>query len=199
MQYVALVLSMYFAANLGIAAIAKIEQPNTFATVLRRNDVLPEWGVRGVCRYFPWLEITMAVLLVTGTVPVMTAVLTVCLFATFLIVKGRMLVTHRVSDCGCFGAASTQPLNKAGLATSSLFLMLTLVYLWLVLKVGIVPWQWRTGASVVFATIEGGLGWLAWKRYKWNSRCRIWANAGGCTSTSQPRLTLPDAAIARMD
>lgn len=179
MNILTFALALYFAAILGVSALAKLEQPATFAATLRRNNILPEWSINGVCRFFPLVEISAAVLLVAGIIPLLSALLIVVLFVGFLVVKAWMVVTRRVSDCGCFGVAYSERVDGASVATAAALVGLAVAHLWLTIRFTPVGWPWHVAATVFFVAAEGWLGWRAWQRYKLNSQCRIWGTPTG--------------------
>lgn len=186
MGFIGVMLNVYFASVLGVTVLGKLEQPSTFAAVLRRNNILPSWGIDPVCRYFPWLELAVAGWLITGIAPVLASCTVNALFAGFLIVKVKMLLTRNTADCGCFGVAYAERVDKASIGTSVMFACLALAQLFLATQVSPVGLAWRIAVVTAFICGEGWLGYHTWQRYRENSRCQIW---GPCTSPKD--LTMP--------
>ncbi len=60
------VLLLYFAAVLDVSGLAKIEDPQQFAAIMRRHRLLPAWSIGMVARVFPWAEVLLASMLLTG-------------------------------------------------------------------------------------------------------------------------------------
>ena len=87
MSILLLGLELYFAAMLGVSGLAKVGQPAMFADTLRRHKILPSWSIKAVSTIVPWLEIAVAVLLITGLVPILTGLLVLFLFTSFLIME----------------------------------------------------------------------------------------------------------------
>lgn len=185
MSYISFILSLYLAAVLGTAGLVKLEQPNTFNTILLRYKLVPKTAVKGICNYFPWVEIAVAALLVSGVLPLIVATGTVVLFVGFLVVKVRLVATKRNGDCGCFGAAYKEKVDLSSVLTATIMLMFSSVH-WLLVAQGMTLGSpWRVAASAAFAACGLYLGWHVWRRYKRNSQCRVWGQ-WGCGAGKQP-------------
>lgn len=159
MQFLTLTLDCYFAAMLGIAGLAKMDDPAPFAALLRRQRLLPAWSVGTISRLFPWLEIAIAGALLSGIAAIVVAALTLLVFAGFLLVQMFLLATKHGGDCGCYGAASPHRVERAGVGTAALLACLAVVHLWLVNRATAVGWPCRLVAGVCFAGIMVWLGW----------------------------------------
>lgn len=163
MQFLTLALDCYFAAVLGIAGLAKLDDPAPFAATLRQQHLLPSWSVGTISRLFPWLEITLAGALLSGIAAIRVATFTILIFAGFLVVQ-ILLATKHGSDCGCYGAASPHRIEGASIGTAALLSGLAGTHLWLVAWAPAVDRPWRLIAGSCFAGIVGWLGWRIQRR-----------------------------------
>lgn len=170
MQFLTLALDCYFAALLGIAGLAKMDDPAPFATTLRRQRLLPAWSVSVMRRLLPWCEILLAAVLVIGVAPVLVAALVFLLFAGFLAAQALLLLTKSDGGCGCYGAASAHRVEAASVATASLLLFLAALHLWLVIEATAIAWHWRLAAGILGVMAGSWLGWRTWQRQR-SARC----------------------------
>lgn len=162
MGAVAFVLEGYFAAMLGVSGLAKLEHPQHFARTLLLHRMLPSWSVVVVSRTFPWLEVLLATLLLSGIGQRLTSVVTLVLFTGFLAVEIVLVLTKRATNCGCYGVAYARRVDGAALLVSSVLIALALAHLWLVFSSGaaeIVGW-WRGAGLLIFGV---GMCWLGWR------------------------------------
>lgn len=169
MQFLILALDCYFAAVLGIAGLAKLDDPAPFAATLRRQRLLPAWSVGATRRLLPWCEILLAAALVTGIASVLVAALVLLLFAGFLAGQALLVLTKSEDACGCYGAASAHRVEAASVATAVLLLALAALHLWLVTEAPAIAWQWRLAAGMLGAMAGSWLGWRTWRRQ--SARC----------------------------
>lgn len=159
MQFLTLTLDCYFAAMLGVAGLAKLDDPAPFAATLQRQRLLPAWSVGPISRLLPLLEIAIAGALLSGIAAIVVAALTLLVFAGFLVVQMLLLATEHGGDCGCYGAASPHHVERASVSTAALLACLAGVHLWLVDRATAVGWPCRLVAGICFA---GMMGWLGW-------------------------------------
>ncbi len=159
MQFLILALDCYFAAVLGIAGLAKMDDPAPFAALLRRQRLLPAWSVGTISRLVPWLEIAIAGALLSGIATIVVAAFTLLVYASFLVIQILLLATKHGGDCGCYGAASPHRVERASVGTAALLACLASVHLWLVDRATAVGWPCRLVAGICFAGIMGWLGW----------------------------------------
>jgi len=75
-----------------------------FAMSVDAYHVLPEWGAVAVARTLPWLELTLAVLLVSGLWKKIAMPASSLLLAVFFSLMVRSYVRGEGISCGCFGA-----------------------------------------------------------------------------------------------
>lgn len=151
-------LDLYFAAILGISGLAKAADPSSFAITLRRQRILPIRSIATASNVFPWVEVVVAVALLLGVVPVLTAALTLALFVGFLIVDVILLITKRVTDCGCYGSARKQTVGSASVMTASVLVALAALHVWTGIHEGTVGWLWRLPALIIFWAVGCWLG-----------------------------------------
>ncbi len=145
-----------------------MDDPASFAAILRRQRLLPAWSVGTISCLFPWFEIALTGALLSGITAIRVATFTVLIFAGFLIVL-ILLATRQGGDCGCYGATSTHHVEAASVATASLLLFLAALHLWLVIVAPTIAWQWRLTAVVLCVVAGSLLGWRTWQRR--SARC----------------------------
>lgn len=156
-------LELYFAAILGVSGLAKLDNPEQFAAILRRHHILPTWSIARFSKLFPWLEVILAIWLVMGIKPLLSAGLIFILFAGFLIVETVLVVTKRASECGCYGIVYRQKVDGASIATAVILCLLALMHWFAIAKTAPVSLVWRLPVIVIFS---GMSGWLALKVIK---------------------------------
>lgn len=171
------ILTLYFAGMLGVAGIAKMEQPALFAAILRRQRLLPAWGIGAVSRLFPWCEIVVAIALLAGIAPRFVAVLLFALFAALTVVQAYLLAARRAAPCGCYGAWSTRNIAGASATTSALLTGFAGLYLGLVFHGAALAAPWRVLASALYVGFEGWIGWRTWQRHRPPHRASCTARA----------------------
>jgi uncharacterized membrane protein YphA (DoxX/SURF4 family) len=99
-----LVLRLAVGAVFGYAAWVKLREPwMLFAMSVDAYHVLPEWGAVAVARTLPWVELLLAVLLLTGLWKRITLPAATVLLAVFFGLMVRSYARGEGIDCGCFG------------------------------------------------------------------------------------------------
>lgn len=122
-----LILRLGLAAVFGYAAWIKLREPwMLFAMSVDAYHVLPEWGSVAVARALPWVELTLAVLLLAGLWQRVAMPAASVLLAVFFSLMVRSYVRGEGIDCGCFGPGEAiSPitlLRDGGLLAASLLL-----------------------------------------------------------------------------
>jgi glutaredoxin len=145
-------LSLYFAGSLGVAGLSKVEEPEAFIAVLRRQKLLPPWSVALVGYGLPWAEMVLALALVTGIVRLVTAQVVLLLFVGFLGAKTYLFLTKSDVGCGCYNAKDGH-IERPDLIASSILAGAAAMHLWLVTQVSAIDLVWRIALSV----LAGGL------------------------------------------
>jgi len=101
-----LILRLGLAAVFAYAAWTKLREPwMLFAISVDAYHVLPEWGSVAVARSLPWVELTLAVLLLSGLWKRVVMPAASVLLAAFFSLMVRSYVRGEGIDCGCFGKA----------------------------------------------------------------------------------------------
>lgn len=160
MTIIGLLIEIYLAAMLGVSGLAKMDAPAHFEATLLRHRLLPGWSVRPVSRAVPWLEVALALALVAGIAPVITGAMTALLLACFLAVETALVITHRATECSCFGVAYRVPVDGASLVVSLILLSLAGLHLWIVLAAPPPSLPSRLAAGLISA---GAGAWLVGK------------------------------------
>jgi len=145
-----LILSLYFATLLCTSGLGKLDQPGQFAAILRRQQILPERSLRAVSYLLPLGETVVALALVVGIAPIVTAWVVLILFVGFLIIESTLVVTARGEECGCYGAAYAQEANASSILTSGVLVALAMLYLWTTVQSTPVIFPWRLSVIVPF-------------------------------------------------
>lgn len=150
MSLLLLPVEVYFAAMLSISGLSKIDDLEHFADILHYQNLIPTKCVFLVARIFPFVEIVIAFLIISGIAPLLSAIIALCLFTGFLLQKSVLLFLDRTEDCGCYGQAKPQAIDAASIGTSTLMVLLVILLFWLTISVPPLPWQLRLGVSVLF-------------------------------------------------
>ncbi len=164
MQFLTFALECYFAAVLGIAGLAKLDDPAPFAATLRRPRRLPAWSTGAMRCLLPWCEILLAAGLLIGVAPVLVAALVLLLCTGFLAAQALLLLTKSTDACGCYGIASAHRVEGTSVAAATLLLCLAALHLWLVIAAAAISWQWRLAVGMLGAMAASRLGWRTWQR-----------------------------------
>lgn len=158
-----LLIELYLAAMLGVSGLAKLDRPDAFAATLRRHRILPGWSIPAVSRLVPWLEVVVALLLLTGVCEGAVTAVASLLFLSFLLMEAILVATKRATECGCFGLAYPQKVDKASLVVSLILLGLAAFACWAALTQ---PPVNPIGRSLLLL-LGGGAGfWLAWRLWR---------------------------------
>lgn len=166
MAVLQLLLNLYFAVALGVAGLAKVEQPSLFAKSLQEHRIFPQWSIPFVRSIVPWLEIGLAVALVIGLLPILMVSFVLVLFLCFFILEVTLLITGRDATCGCYGKASEQRVDIASLLTSIAFLAIATLQFLVVSTVTPLNWEWRLPTASLCIGIGCWLGWRTLLRRK---------------------------------
>lgn len=110
----------------------------------------------------------MATWLITGVADTAAILMTLLLFAVFGTIETILVATRRATECGCYGVAFPQKVDRASIATSVIFVLLAAMDLWLTGRSTPLVWYWRLGCTTLFAA---GVGWLVWRL---SARRRSW-------------------------
>ncbi|NLT66850.1 MAG: DoxX family membrane protein [Acidobacteria bacterium] len=99
----------------------KAQEPLQFAVAISGYQVVPEHLVFPVATYFPWFEIALGVLLLSGWKIRYSSIATAGLLLFFI---GLITVTYMrgiEADCGCFGFG--EPITAKTIFRDALFLI----------------------------------------------------------------------------
>ena len=88
------------------ASIEKIFTPGDFAVAIYNYRLLPDYVINFVAILLPWLEVIIAISLISGTNTRGAALLSALLFLTFATALTINLMQGLDISCGCFGASS---------------------------------------------------------------------------------------------
>jgi uncharacterized membrane protein YphA (DoxX/SURF4 family) len=127
LRIASIVLRVGLGGVFGYAAWVKLREPwMLFAMSVDAYHVLPEWGAVAVARTLPWLELLLAVMLVTGIWKRFALPAASALLAVFFGLMVRSYARGEGIDCGCFGPGEAiSPvtlLRDGGLLAASIFL-----------------------------------------------------------------------------
>jgi peroxiredoxin len=153
MNLLTFAIELYFAVMLGISGFAKINNPAYFVKVLVQQKLLPGWSIVPVSKIFPWLEISIAFLLIVGVEIVALAILVLVLFATFLGIKIVLFVRQQTSDCGCLGSARPEKIDSVSITVSAITLLFAVLHLILVSEAPSIFWLWRFMGCILFVVL----------------------------------------------
>jgi uncharacterized membrane protein YphA (DoxX/SURF4 family) len=90
-----------------LASVPKIQSPGSFADAVRAFHLLPPSLVLPFAFLIPWLELLVAVYLITGFMSRLGALSAIILLSAFLVgLLDSLLTGNTAHACGCFGASS---------------------------------------------------------------------------------------------
>ncbi len=105
MGVVHFLLNIYFAAVLGIAGLAKLDDPNFFISVLHYQHIFPKWSIPILGKVFPWIEIAFPVILLIS-VNIYKSITTVFLLIIFIILPECRGYNTWWQEFGCVDSRS---------------------------------------------------------------------------------------------
>jgi uncharacterized membrane protein YphA (DoxX/SURF4 family) len=89
-----------------VASVPKIHSPGAFADAVRAFHLLPPSLVLPFAFLLPWLELLVAVYLITGFMSRLGALGSIVLLGMFVVgLLDSLLTGNTAHACGCFGAA----------------------------------------------------------------------------------------------
>lgn len=166
-------LTYYFAAVLGVAGLAKLDQPTAFEETLRRYHLLPSWSVPAVTRAVPWLELALAVVLIAGIAVGVIALFVFMLFLLFFVLNTLWFLTRRAGNCGCYGGSNPRRVDGANVATASILALLAALHLWATIEAKPLGWQWHVPMWILYGGCGSWVGWRSWRRHQQRTACAI--------------------------
>jgi uncharacterized membrane protein YphA (DoxX/SURF4 family) len=90
-----------------LASVPKIQSPGAFADAVRAFHLLPATLVLPFAYVMPWLELLVAVYLISGFMSRLAALGSIVLLGTFVVALLDALATGNTAHaCGCFGTAA---------------------------------------------------------------------------------------------
>ncbi|MBE3561501.1 MAG: hypothetical protein IMW89_20115 [Ktedonobacteraceae bacterium] len=169
MSLASFLLELYFAAQLSIAGIAKIDHPQQFQDTILVSGNFPAWSVQWLRRIFPWFEIILACFLVSGVAEQFAAVLTLVLFTIFLFFKLSLRKQWRPINCGCYGNTLQEPPDTSSIGVATILVLLAGVLLSLVLYTPSAEWEWHLSTLALLVAADIFFFWkivVRWRRRK---------------------------------
>jgi uncharacterized membrane protein YphA (DoxX/SURF4 family) len=85
------------------AGLAKISDPVQFLQTLREFDFFPEFCIRFIAVYIPWLEFVLGFFMLLGLLYRTSALLLTAINILFILAILSVLIRGMEIDCGCFG------------------------------------------------------------------------------------------------
>jgi Methylamine utilisation protein MauE len=156
-------LEIYFAATLGIAGVAKLDNISSFVRTLRQQYSFPQRSADILGNVFPWLELFLALsLLIPAFLYRCIAVFsTFALFCVFLICHLFIIRNgHSRSGCGCYGEVTPKQNDVQSLVTLVIQLASVLLLAFITLLAPSFSWQYYLAG---FILLVGFYSWLIWK------------------------------------
>jgi uncharacterized membrane protein len=166
MNIIHYLLDFYFAAALGIAGIAKFDDPSSFEAVLAENK-FPRWSIVSIKNMFPWVEILVALCLqiTSNTSKLFVSGVVFLLFLFFFFINISSYMRHNSGkNCGCYGKAMQGEVASAKILSSGLQLLLSSGLVAMSIWAKPLPGIFYLGSSAIFIV---GFLWLlgrTWQR-----------------------------------
>ena len=123
------------------AAVPKIIDPPGFAETIHAYKLVPEAALAPLALVPPWLELALALALITGLARRSAALLTFLMLAVFTAALAINLARGNPVDCGCFGTASIVRSVADRLRSMRLDLLRDAALMALSLLVLTAPWE----------------------------------------------------------
>jgi uncharacterized membrane protein YphA (DoxX/SURF4 family) len=101
---------LHWVCRLGLAGIflysgyVKLQAPLEFAAAIMGYQLVPAKLIYPVAEYFPWLEIALGILLLTGFKIRWAGIASAALIAFFIVILTITYARGIEADCGCFGS-----------------------------------------------------------------------------------------------
>lgn len=160
-------LEIYFAATLGIAGVAKLDNISSFVRTLRQQYSFPQRSADILGNIFPWLELFLAFsLLIPAFLYRCIAVFsTLALFFVFLICHLFIIRNGRSrSSCGCYGEVTPKQNDVQSLITLTIQLAFVLLLAFITLFTPSFSWQYYLTGFSMFVVFYSWLIWKIWKK-----------------------------------
>lgn len=124
--------ALFLACILAVSGVAKLRDPAAAAAGFRALRVPAPLTRPWVVAALPWVEIALAVGLVVapGALFLAVAAAVAVLFAVYLTLVGRVVLTGQEADCGCFGSLTTGRVTAWTLARNVGLVALAALTLW---------------------------------------------------------------------
>lgn len=89
------------------ASIHKIMEPAAFAKVIYGYYLFPGASINLIAIVLPFIELLCGICLVTGIMPVSSAIITGAMLLSFIVAISINLARGQEFDCGCFSVTSS--------------------------------------------------------------------------------------------
>ncbi len=106
-------LGLLIGAVLIYASLDKLRYPDRFADVVREYDLLPLGLVNAFSLVMPWVEVVTGAALVVGIWRRAAGLLSVGLFAAFMIAIAQAVLRGLQVECGCFDVSGMSSTNAS--------------------------------------------------------------------------------------
>ena len=129
------------AAVLGVGGAAKMRNPAAFSDAVVALRVPSLFPAGLVARVVPWLEVTLALLLLVSPSPLLvaTAIVVAAMMAVYTWLIARALTFDSPIDCACFGILGSHRVSPLTLARNVLLLAMACVAIWIGIAGGSAP------------------------------------------------------------
>lgn len=108
LTYIHFLLSLYFSATLGIAALSKISNIRYFANNIYSHKIIPSFMVSAFSFIIPVIEMILSLLLIANKWPLPISFVNFLVFCTFLFYKLSAQKKSPNIGCGCYSKPQTQ-------------------------------------------------------------------------------------------
>lgn len=117
-SYVFIAIRILLGIPLLIAGLSKITDPQSFADTINNFNLIPYQLTNLLAILIPWLEITVAISLITGLLVKGGVFLGLILFNTFTFAISWAYTLGINTECGCFGNLVNQRVDLVRLLES---------------------------------------------------------------------------------
>lgn len=113
-----------------VAGGLKVYEPAKFAIAVGNYRLLPPEMINLVAITLPWIEVTAALLLITGLWERASALVITVLCAGFFFAIASALARGLNIECGCFGTVGGKRVGLTGLAFDTVLLVMAAWLTW---------------------------------------------------------------------
>lgn len=115
MGYIGMIMALMIGMTFLLSGGAKLSDLQGTARITMMMGILPKSIAKIVGPSFPFVEIVVGALLLTGVQPLLVSVVAQLMIVSFLIINGKAIVEGKDIACNCFGRLLSGKIGLGGL------------------------------------------------------------------------------------